>query len=92
VRFEELLDLTAQCLQLHPRTGGAVANAGLAARRITADLKEANGHGTDATAVQCLRMAWPQWPQWPQWPKGMLHIVGPDDVDIKPDDVDIKLA
>jgi len=57
VRFEELLDLTAECFQLRPRTGGAVANAGLAARRITADLKEANGHGTDATAVQFLRMA-----------------------------------
>jgi hypothetical protein len=57
MRFEELLDLTAKCFQPHPRTGGAVANAGLAARRITADLKEANGHGTDATALQFLRMA-----------------------------------
>jgi hypothetical protein len=57
MRLEELLDLTAECFQFHPGTGRAVANAGLAARRITADLKEANGHGTDATAVQCLRMA-----------------------------------
>ena len=57
MRFEELLDLTAECFQLHPRTGRAVANAGLAAWRITADLKEANGHGTDATALQYLRMA-----------------------------------
>jgi hypothetical protein len=57
MRFEELLDLTAECLQLHPRTGWAVANAGLATWRITADLKEANGHGTDATAAQYLRMA-----------------------------------
>jgi hypothetical protein len=55
--FEEFLDLTAECVQFHPRTGGAVANASLAPRRITADLKEANGHGTDATAVQFLRMA-----------------------------------
>jgi hypothetical protein len=56
MRFEELLDLTAECFQPHPRTGGAVANAGLAARRITADLKEANGHGTDAIALQFLKM------------------------------------
>jgi hypothetical protein len=49
MRFEELLDLTAECFQLHPRTGGAMANAGLAARRIAADLEEANGHGADAT-------------------------------------------
>ena len=57
MRFEELLDRTVKGFQLHPRTGGAMANAGLAARRITADLKEANGHGADATAVQQLRMA-----------------------------------
>ena len=37
--------------------GFAVAYAGLAAWRITADLKEANGHGTDATVLQYLKMA-----------------------------------
>jgi hypothetical protein len=57
MRFEELLDLSAECIQLRPRTGGAMADAGLAARRIAADLIETNGHGADATAVQYLRMA-----------------------------------
>jgi hypothetical protein len=56
MRFEELLDRTVKGFQLHPRTGGAMANAGLTARGIATDLIEANGHGADATAVQNLRM------------------------------------